>query len=175
MKSNSIIPERRHIIPIVVLGCNSTLQLRGELVHVLGAGLQIPNPELKKLIVRGSGADKAEESSMAHPELSVYGTEDAEARAGLPTLDSRLLHLVWSTILGSLLKSSVSQFHHYFNVFLSSPLSASVCNMYTHDKVKIIFLHIYIIFCTLKSISEAFFHVIIISHDCRRIQHINIH
>lgn len=125
MKSNSIIPERRLIRPIVILGCNSTLQLRDELVHVQGVGLQIPNPKLKMLMIRGSDAGKAEESSMTHPELSVYGTEDAEARSGLPTLDSQLLHLVWSTILGSLLKSSVSQFHHYFNVSFQS--SECIC------------------------------------------------
>lgn len=61
---------------------------------------------------------------------------------------------MWNAIKGSLLKAPVSQFNYYFDVFPSNPL---------FNKIEI-FLHIYILFYTLKSASEAFFHVDIISH-----------
>lgn len=45
---------------------------------MLGVGLQTPSPALGKLVVRGSGAGKAEENSMTRAELAVCGTEDAK-------------------------------------------------------------------------------------------------
>lgn len=86
----TLLSGREDIGPKVILRCNSTLQC-GELVRVLGAGLQIPSLALQKL--------------MTHVKPAVYSTEDAktQARASLPRFDSQLLHLGCS-----LLKTSVS-------------------------------------------------------------------